>query len=504
METTSESHKNTRFFWVVLALIAALALSVRLYANAGKEVWLDELFTLQAAAEPTLAGLYRNFLVEDVHPPLYNVLAWLTVQAIGYNHEALRVLSLAISMATLVALALGVRKWLGMWPALFSAFLFAVLQPSVYFAVEARAGALAMALGLWFSLAWSVLAERVWLNKALAAKEPLLLGLAGGLLALTSYPGLAFVGFGFLLLVALALIKRPTGWKWVLAAPALTFLLFAPWLPTFLYHLSPRTFWAEPVSFLSGLADTIAFMLDPYLPLYTLAGFVALTAARLWLAAPVEDKRQSKIPVWLAGLCAGFVVVLLTGLALANSEKFLPRMMLMCLPGVLIALAAGYEWLVARFTVGAKAGVAVAAFGMVVAVAVPSIRQDRLVPVGIRHNSGMETTAEWVDDFHQAGIPLAVVPYLKDPGGDINYGWSKESLKDAFGYLLIDEELQVDRVIETQSEMAEFCQGLSGEALLWHVHSPLPDGWEREIACQVHEVRRLNAGHALYRIIRSG
>jgi uncharacterized membrane protein len=491
--------ESDQVFWICLVVIAALGLAVRLFANAGKEVWLDELFTLQAAAEPTLGGLYRNYLLEDVHPPLYNVLAWLTVQAFGVDHETLRILSIVISMATLLGLALAGRRWLGVWPALFATYLFAVLQPCVYFAVEARAGALAMGLGLWFSFAWVLLSRRIWLREELGYHQPFFLGLAGGLLSLTSYPGLAFVGFGYLLLVVVVLVKRPSGWAWALVAPATSLLLFAPWLPTFFYHLRPRTFWAESVSFLGSFTETFAFLLDPYLPLYTLAGLVALTAVRAWLSTGEERRPIVSISLGFLILCVGFVVVLISGLAVAGSEKFLPRMMVVVLPGVLIVVAAGISSLVRRFPLATKAGVIVAAAGLAVAVAVPSIRKDRLVPVGIRHNSGLETTADWVGEHYRPGARLAIVPYQKESNSDdINYGWTKDSLEDAFNYVLAGPVPPVDKVIETPEELANFCQSLSGEALLWQVHSPLPEGWGSDPSCQVQEIRTLNAGHALY------
>ena len=91
---------------LVLALAGATALAFVLRVRAlGESFWYDEAYSAYIAAQPALRALELIPTTEST-PPLYYALAWLWTRVFGAGEVALRSLSLATGLATVLVLSL--------------------------------------------------------------------------------------------------------------------------------------------------------------------------------------------------------------------------------------------------------------------------------------------------------------------------------------------------------------------------------------------------------------
>ena len=305
-----------------VALLVAFLL-VRLYFLIAREPFFDELFTIWMASKPL--GEILPALRLDSGPPLYYLIARTT------DLGALRLLSLAFATGGFVALLL----WRSLGPMRFvAAALLVVHPPSVIYAVDARAYALAGAL-----VAIGVL--------LLATKRPFA---AAAALVLAAY-----AHFLAVLFLPLLLLARKRG----AAALALAGVAFVPGALLALSQPAEAMAWqaAEtPFAALMGLSFVgnypEALLSTPPLWL-VLVAIVATVAAfsRSWRFAPyVLIPVAGAIVLGLAGRDVytplRFETLLAVPLALwiADSLRVWKKPVAVALAGVLIAAAGWTLW----------------------------------------------------------------------------------------------------------------------------------------------------------------
>lgn len=131
--------------WLLVFLVAAVLLCGSLGA---KSFWIDELFTAEVTAEPTLPGLIQHAIDTERRPPLHYAIVYLWRRLAGDSETALRLpsvffalLSLALSGALARRLKLAAPGWA-------AAALLAAAPTFVLYARMARAYSLNMAVGL--------------------------------------------------------------------------------------------------------------------------------------------------------------------------------------------------------------------------------------------------------------------------------------------------------------------------------------------------------------------
>lgn len=111
--------------------------------------WLDEIFSVAAARE-SFSGLFRHWILIDVHPPLYSILLKLWVDLFGLSEVATRSLSL---LAGVMVIAVVLRMvWARREMAAYAILLLA-MPWFVYYAQETRAYVFLYLLGLIATLA---------------------------------------------------------------------------------------------------------------------------------------------------------------------------------------------------------------------------------------------------------------------------------------------------------------------------------------------------------------
>jgi uncharacterized membrane protein len=180
----SLSHKQ----W--LLVIFALALLLRLPTAGQKSLWLDEAFSVYQAERAELA---RPVYVEGPHPPLYYTLLHYWVRLAGAGETAVRLPSVAASLAGVGLLYLIARQLADRQAALLAAGLLALSPLDVWYAQEARMPILVTFFGLAFTLAllWNQLAG------ALVAAVMFGIGLYVDYVMLPLWVGISALGFAY-------------------------------------------------------------------------------------------------------------------------------------------------------------------------------------------------------------------------------------------------------------------------------------------------------------------
>lgn len=245
-ETENQPFSRAAAHLLGALLIAGLLL--RFYRLEDQSFWLDELWTV-VAGDPRLSmGRWlADWVLPDVHPPLYQLLVrqW---QSIAGNSELSLRLTSALFSAGLVLMVPLVQRWTPVTrqPLALAAW-FACSTGAVVYAREARAYALLLLLAAAATLLGAAIARRM--DRGEDIRRPLVVLAAAVVVAEYShYFGALVAGgvFGALGLFALQRDRRylpPLALTGVLAVGALV-----PWLVVHLPYLQAKTggyFWIQ-------------------------------------------------------------------------------------------------------------------------------------------------------------------------------------------------------------------------------------------------------------------
>src|SRR5437016_2988737 len=235
---------------VVVAAVVAVGVALRFFARS--DLWLDEALTVNVARLP-LARL-PEALRHDGAPPLYYVLLHVWMRLFGTGDAAVRSLSSICAVASLPFAWMAGRRVGGRAAAAGTLVLVASSPFAIRYATEARMYSL---VGLLVLIGFLALAG--------ALEEPrkgrlVTIALVTGALLLTHYWAVYLLGASALALVPLARRgPRREAARRVLAAMAGGGLLFAPWLPVFVYQArhtgTPWAYAPTPVSIIDTLSD---------------------------------------------------------------------------------------------------------------------------------------------------------------------------------------------------------------------------------------------------------
>lgn len=247
--TDAGAERWSQLTW--LALLLALALAVRL-PGLTESLWYDELWSTRVRLA-TAGDMLRSTLV-DIHPPLFRVIAFVSIQVLGDSELAVRTLPLLAGLATVALMpalgaALATRRagWL-------AGVLLALSPVHIWYSQEARSYSLIMLLTVLIVLAWQRLGRapadrwaKVWLvvlSVALAQLHYFAIAIPAAILALSVVQrrqqsvALAALALSAASIAALLLIKWKSGALALESSgylgrftPATALSLFTSWFP---------------------------------------------------------------------------------------------------------------------------------------------------------------------------------------------------------------------------------------------------------------------------------
>jgi hypothetical protein len=326
-------------FVVVLGLLIVAGLALRLLA-ARPGFLGDELFTYAIAERNSLAGVMDGVRTTENTPPLYYVLAWLSVKATAVP-ELARLPSLIAGTALIPVAALVGRRAFGARAGLVAAALMAISPFAIYYSSEARSYAPA---------ALCVLLSTLLLLRALATDRTHdWAGLAVAAAAAVWFHYTAV--FPLALQFAWALFGFPGSRRPLLVAHIAAAALYAPWLP-FAGAYVPLSEVSRFIDIFAPLAPARsleyaarALVGHPVSPLTEAPGEVALVGlAALAVAAAVVGIRRAWRPRWadpavvlvLGALAAPGGILLVS---LVESNIYLPRNLFVSAPAALVLIS---------------------------------------------------------------------------------------------------------------------------------------------------------------------
>ncbi len=230
----------------LLGLIAALGIGMRLRNLTTSYVWLDEMFSLEAA-RLTLGDLF-SFVVQDVvHPPLFYTMLKVWVAVGGDSLLWVRLFPFLISVAALIPFIMLCRELrLGVAETNTALMLVSVNGFLIYYSQEVR-----MYSPLFFFSVCSLwLFTRYLNNTENALRKLFVLGIVNLALVYTHYYGWLLVATQFVLLMLWDRRKfKP--FLWMLSVLG---LLFAPWA-----YAVGKVLWASE----AGLGHNLAWLSQP-------------------------------------------------------------------------------------------------------------------------------------------------------------------------------------------------------------------------------------------------
>ncbi len=344
--------KSQKISLILFCFVFIAGVLLRFYHLDVQSLWSDELFTVAAALdvgegknwldftpkvipELTHEDSFITWKAADNTPPLFDLMLMVWAKIFGESDFALRSLPAVLGSLASAVLFFGLRRSLGVWPALCAAALVAFSPKAVEYSQEVRAYTLALLLA-------AVVAVRI-INHVLDEGDPdqrsgfarmrwTLLFMV--LLAYAHYTGLFLAGMLAAVYVVLVALPRRR-WREIaqfLLVPA----AIAPWM-----WLSQRAFfhssaggyrwWNEPPAVLSNMLPRT---LDFYLPefsqlLVCLLGislFAALTArysTEGWLFSfkEVKQRASDKHLLLTLGYLAALLLLFAYSVYNANTSK---------------------------------------------------------------------------------------------------------------------------------------------------------------------------------------
>jgi uncharacterized membrane protein len=87
----------------LLGIIVAIYIGLRLWHIGSYSLWYDEVFSVLVAKLPW-SDLFRQVILDRIHPPLFYVVLKMWIAAVGSSAEKLRLLSVVFSVLTLAPL----------------------------------------------------------------------------------------------------------------------------------------------------------------------------------------------------------------------------------------------------------------------------------------------------------------------------------------------------------------------------------------------------------------
>lgn len=326
---------------VILCMAAFVYFRTRLFTMAYE---YDELFTA-ITSDPSLplSWIWSNWLIIDVHPPLYNVIVWVWNHFAPYGPELwLRLPSFVLSLGALACAWFLFPKRFGKTARLLFAALLTCNMYMTIYGQHARSYMLVLILSIPLTFLFLNMSRAVWKKREVTARQWVQFGVLSLLLCWSHYFGALLFGVFSLALFGQAVYYKRSV-KWFVIVPCAVFVCFLPWLvPNFMAQLEYRRFsgnwWATSHDAAKTLTDLLTFFFS------TVKGSVAIGLAALaggiWLYR--KSKRRGGFAYareMILLSCVILAVLAAVGLISLRAYMFIGRYFTVILPSLYLVCA---------------------------------------------------------------------------------------------------------------------------------------------------------------------
>ncbi len=310
----------------------------------------DELFTA-VTSNPSLSlpWIVKNWLLIDVHPPLYNILLYL-YNCLYYIRAEwwLRVPSVCFSLLSVWAAWRMCPLYLGRTVRLIFAGLWVCSFQLMLFAPQARSYSLLGLLSLVHMFISLDIWRRVWRGQKIPLQRWLCWAVSGGLLGYTHYFGVAVFCAGSVMLAAGLCVCRKALFPFLYCFGGAFGGICLWMIPNLLSNLAQKRFagnwWAAEYTFTEGIFQTAQFIFGGYW-IYLLIcifcfGVLVWEAKQIFSGKGVPFLREK---IFLFGVVS--IVVLTVFLLSIKLYLLVPRFFIVLFPYIylFVAVSAG-QW----------------------------------------------------------------------------------------------------------------------------------------------------------------
>ncbi len=306
-----------------LPWILGAALLLQFVGLSHDSLWLDELFSIWGSSTDTLAEVIER-LRPDVHPPLYQTVLWVWMQALGDSETATRLLSACTGAFAVAVFFFGTRRLYGSRCAWYASTLFAACYTTLLYGRTVRSYEFLLLLSTILTIAWLGLGRALGRGDegrtGLGVADATTYALSAVLVSATHFYGALLVGVASLYLLGLCLRPASRGlrlrtWILVSASGIASLAVLFGWLSMSVGMKAKVSghFWIEPPNliFAAKLGRMFAGTVFAGLVVYPLVAWSAwrVHAGQAPATSVAEPGTYALLPcVYLVSVCLGIAV----------------------------------------------------------------------------------------------------------------------------------------------------------------------------------------------------
>jgi hypothetical protein len=396
--TSRSPEDSSRSLWILLIVILIFGVVLRWVDLGARSLWWDELFSVVSSARsPSISALWSDWMVDDSHPPGFQLALWMWFKLVPATEFWARVPSAVFGTAMLVFAAFGTRSVLSQTGRAMLTSLLGCAYGAVYYAQEARQYSAVLCFGLIAMVLGTRLyresgSSRLWTGFVLVALSA----------AYTHYFGLFLCGLLFLALLF-------AGWRqggvrgtfaWFKSMAAFS-VLYLPGVLCFVHLMeTDNGAWQRRRSVKRFFSELFGgfFLADPGSSAALLGCMMALCAIAWWRWRPkLGNAVLAKLTPSLFVLIVAVVVVYFAN---QRSPVLQVRYYLVFLAPLVLAISIGVDHILSASPNGFR--------GLVVLLPILGVFAWYPGYQDYEKQGWREATA-WVKAEHQAGDAVAVL-----------------------------------------------------------------------------------------------
>ncbi len=320
LEILCEKHFHA-IFWIILAIASIIWLSLSFH----KQLWLDEVYTLQLV-KYNFSEIWQKTAL-DVHPPLYYFLLKIFLLPFKNTQFGGRLFSVIPFLVIAILGGLKIKKFFGVKYSLLFIVSFCFFPGTLKYSVDIRMYSLSAAFVFFCGL----YAYEIYRNNTL--RGWITFTLMGVCAAYTHYFAFVSIIFIYLILIIALLCnkeKRKLWWIWTICVAA-SILAYSPWLANFIKQLIVKVeepFHIPPITIDHIIRYPYGFFGSNF---YSSIIYIILTCIGFVYLCMAKDTRKK----YFAFLCASILLLTIfigVAVSLAIRPIFIIRYALPCAP----------------------------------------------------------------------------------------------------------------------------------------------------------------------------
>jgi mannosyltransferase len=254
---------------LILLGIFILGATLRIYGLGTQSLWNDELASWDISNQATTGKVLTEVIQNDIHPPLYYILLYYTIQLFDSSETALRLLSVIFGIAAIPLIFLLGKLLYSRKEGIVAAGLLAVLWCPIYYSQEARSYSMLLFLSIFAMFSWFKLNVFEQSNMRYKRNYTLVYAVTGILMSYLHYFGLLLIVVQGMSALVLSIITK-RNFKRTILTYLVIGLTFVPWLAITLSQIGNGVsshmavphwnFWFYFLGFLFNKSIAVMFM----------------------------------------------------------------------------------------------------------------------------------------------------------------------------------------------------------------------------------------------------